>query len=68
MLVGARVAVFVNEFGATDIDGDLIRWQGSIDEARRGTGRDRFLHVPFGFQTFLAQEERGDGFPFWGVP
>ncbi|CAJ1335113.1 unnamed protein product [Effrenium voratum] len=31
---GARVAVFVNEFGATDIDGDLIRWQGSIDEAR----------------------------------
>ncbi|CAK9062730.1 unnamed protein product, partial [Durusdinium trenchii] len=31
---GARVAVFVNEFGSVDIDGDLIRWQGKIDEAR----------------------------------
>ncbi|CAE7611521.1 cobW, partial [Symbiodinium sp. CCMP2456] len=29
---GARVAVFVNEFGAVDIDGDLIRWQGHVDE------------------------------------
>eukprot|EP00435_Cladocopium_sp_Y103_P061231 s102_g22.t2 len=31
---GARVAVFVNEFGSVDIDGDLIKWQGKIDEAR----------------------------------
>lgn len=31
---GARVAVFVNEFGAVDIDGDLIRWQGHVDEQR----------------------------------
>ena len=28
------MAVFVNEFGHVDIDGDLIRWQGQIDEAR----------------------------------
>ena len=29
------MAVFVNEFGSVDIDGDLIRWQGTIDEARQ---------------------------------
>ena len=28
------MAVFVNEFGAVDIDGDLIRWQGHVDEQR----------------------------------
>jgi len=31
---GRRVAVFVNEFGSVDIDGDLIGWKGQIDEAR----------------------------------
>lgn len=36
MAEGRRVAVFVNEFGSVDIDGDLIRWKGQIDEARRG--------------------------------
>ena len=34
---GRRVAVFVNEFGSVDIDGNLIRWKGQIDEARQGT-------------------------------
>lgn len=31
---GLRAAVFVNEFGALEIDSSLIRWQGAIDEAR----------------------------------
>eukprot|EP00931_Biecheleriopsis_adriatica_P063985 TRINITY_DN38858_c0_g1_i2.p1 TRINITY_DN38858_c0_g1~~TRINITY_DN38858_c0_g1_i2.p1 ORF type:complete len:410 (-),score=101.24 TRINITY_DN38858_c0_g1_i2:43-1194(-) len=31
---GVRAAVFVNEFGAIDIDGSLVRWSGSVDEAR----------------------------------
>eukprot|EP00747_Dinoflagellata_sp_TGD_P166201 gnl/TRDRNA2_/TRDRNA2_188622_c0_seq1.p1 gnl/TRDRNA2_/TRDRNA2_188622_c0~~gnl/TRDRNA2_/TRDRNA2_188622_c0_seq1.p1 ORF type:complete len:377 (+),score=69.44 gnl/TRDRNA2_/TRDRNA2_188622_c0_seq1:57-1187(+) len=30
---GLRAAVFVNEFGAVDIDGSLIRWGGAVDEA-----------------------------------
>lgn len=29
---GLRAVVFVNEFGAVDVDGSLIRWRGSIDE------------------------------------
>mmetsp|Transcript_5763 Transcript_5763/g.10308 ORF Transcript_5763/g.10308 Transcript_5763/m.10308 type:complete len:416 (+) Transcript_5763:63-1310(+) len=31
---GLRAVVFVNEFGAVDIDGSLVRWQGALDEAR----------------------------------
>ena len=45
MAEGRRVAVFVNEFGSVDIDGDLIRWKGQIDEARRGTSQKCMVMV-----------------------
>lgn len=47
---GARVAVFVNEFGSVDIDGDLIKWQGKIDEARWEAKSSEIKNTHFVFQ------------------
>lgn len=37
---GLRVAVFVNEYGSTDVDGELLRRQGEIERRRVLTLRD----------------------------
>lgn len=44
------MAVFVNEFGSVDIDGDLIKWQGKIDEARWEAKSSEIKNTHFVFQ------------------
>lgn len=56
-----RAAVFVNEYGAADVDGEVVRWQGAIEKHRVLTVKDGCMCCggKDDLRTVLA-EELGD--------